>query len=209
MRKSYNLFAGGSLERIAALSDGLFAIAMTLIVLEIRVPAHTPIHGEAQLWGALVGLAPRFVTYLLSFLTLGIFWVGQQTQLNHFERADRNLAWIHLAFLAVVSLMPFSTSLLAEFITFRLALVIYWLNIVLLGAALFASWTYARAAGLVRADVPTEVASAMRRRIVIAQTLYAVGAALCVFGTTWSIAFIVLLQLNYAIAPNIPWLRRL
>ncbi|MCI3180199.1 hypothetical protein C5708_08030 [Caulobacter sp. CCUG 60055] len=77
MRKSYNLFAGGSLERIAALSDGLFAIAMTLIVLEIRVPAHTPIHGEAQLWGALVGLAPRFVTYLLSFLTLGIFWVGQ------------------------------------------------------------------------------------------------------------------------------------
>ena len=128
---------------------------------------------------------------------------------DHPQKYDIGEEEFHLAFLAVVSLMPFSTSLLAEFITFRLALVVYWLNIVLLGATLFASWTYARAAGLVRADVPTEVASAMRRRIVIAQTLYAVGAALCVFGTTWSIAFIVLLQLNYAIAPNLPWLRRL
>ena len=56
-------------------------------------------------------LLPAFVPYFMSFLTLGIFWVGQQTQLNRFARSDRNLTWIHLGFLLAVSLMPFSTGL--------------------------------------------------------------------------------------------------
>ena len=79
----YNQIANRSLERIGALSDGLFAIAMTLIVLEIRVPELGPTAGDGEIAKALGGLAPRFVTYLLSFLTLGIFWNGQQTQLTY------------------------------------------------------------------------------------------------------------------------------
>src|SRR5882757_1801662 len=112
MDRLYNKFAGGSLERIAALSDGVFAVAMTLIVLEIHVPSHAVVHNERDLIHALADLLPEVVTYLMSFLTLGIFWVGQQTQLNQFDRADRNLAWIHMAFLAVIAVLPFSTSLL-------------------------------------------------------------------------------------------------
>src|SRR5206468_8652453 len=84
----YNQIANRSLERIGALSDGLFAIAMTLIVLEIRVPELAPGAGDRDLAQALVDLAPRFVTYLLSFLTLGIFWNGQQTQLSYMDRGN-------------------------------------------------------------------------------------------------------------------------
>src|SRR6266571_9546966 len=113
MRTHYNLIAGQSLERLAALSDGIFAVAMTLLVLDLG-GVSGKINTEQDLWGALVQLAPRLLTYFMSFLTLGIFWVGQQTQLNHFTRSDRNLAWIHLGFLLAVSLMPFSTGLLAE-----------------------------------------------------------------------------------------------
>src|SRR4051794_7750175 len=94
----YNQIANRSLERIGALSDGLFAIAMTLIVLEIRVPALGD-HTDTGLWLALVDLGPRFVTYLLSFLTLGIFWNGQQTQLSYVDKANRDLAWLELLFL--------------------------------------------------------------------------------------------------------------
>ncbi len=65
---------------------------MTLLVLDLRAPASGAIHSEQDLWRALVALSPRLVIYLMSFLTLGIFWIGQQTQLNHFARADRNLA---------------------------------------------------------------------------------------------------------------------
>ena len=74
----YNVIAARGLDRLAALSDGLFAIAMTLIVLEIRVPDLARPASDGQLAEALVGLAPRFVTYLMSFLTLGIFWSAQQ-----------------------------------------------------------------------------------------------------------------------------------
>jgi uncharacterized membrane protein len=177
---------------------------MTLLILEIRVPDPTAVAGDAQLWTALVALAPRFLTYLLSFLTLGIFWSGQQTQLNHFERATRDLAWIHIGFLAFVALTPFTTSLLAEFITFRLALLIYWGEIFVLGTILFLSWTYAVRAGITKDDPDHQVGRAITRRIVVAQALYAFGALLSLVSPYWSIGFIILVQLNFAIGPRIP-----
>ena len=208
-RTSYNLIAGQSLERLAALSDGIFAVAMTLLVLDIHAPAAHAIRSENDLGLALVSLAPRLLVYLMSFMTLGIFWIGQQTQFNQLEKSDRHLTWIHIAFLALVSVMPFSTSLLAEFIEFRLALLLYWANILLLGLILYASWRYAAHAGLVEGDDSTAVRCAIERRILIAQSLYAFGAFLCVFNTYWSIGFIVLVQLNYAIAPRIGPLSRI
>ncbi|MGH9328678.1 MAG: TMEM175 family protein [Terriglobia bacterium] len=203
MKLSYNKFAGRNVDRLAALSDGIFAVAMTLLVLDLRVPTVEAVHSEHDLWRALAALAPELVTYLMSFLTLGIFWVGQRTQLNDLARADRDLSWIHIAFLFVVTLTPFSTSLLARFIDFRLALLAYWVNILLLGVILYLSWGYALRARLVRDDLPIEVPAAVCRRIKIAQALYALGAALCVISPSWSIAFIVLVQLNYAVAPRV------
>src|ERR1700734_2276693 len=99
MSTSYNRIAGQSAARLAALSDGVFAVAMTLLVLDLRAPAVEAVHTEHDLWLALVALAPRLGIYMMSFLTLGIFWVGQQTQLNHLARSDRSLSWIHLVFL--------------------------------------------------------------------------------------------------------------
>ncbi len=199
----YNRIAGQSLERLAALSDGVFAIAMTLIVLEIRLPQGIEVRSESDLLRALGTLEPRMLTYLLSFLTLGIFWVGQQTQLNHFERGDRALSWIHFAFLSVVCLLPFTTTLLSEYLAFRTALVLYWLNILLLGLVLLWSWRYARRAGLVKADALADVNDVVERRVIVAQLLYALGAALCVFSTYLSIVFIIVVQLNFVFAPRI------
>jgi uncharacterized membrane protein len=199
---SYNQIAGQSVERLAALSDGIFAVAMTLLVLDLRVPAAEAIHSGRDLQHALWALSPQIAIYLLSFTTLGIFWVGQQTQLNYLERAHRSLAWIHLAFLFAVTLTPFSTRLLADFIAYKTALIVYWLNILLLGGSLYFSWTCATGLGLVKADVPADVPGAIKRRIIIGQSLYAFGALLCIFSTYWSIGFIVLVQLYYAIAPR-------
>ena len=141
-------------------------------------------------------------------MTLGIFWVGQQSQLNHLVRSDRSLSWIHLVFLFAVSMTPFSTTLLAEFISYRTALLVYWLNILLLGASLYFSWVCAANRGLVKADLPPSVSTAIKRRILIAQALYGFGAILSLADTYWSIAFIVIVQLNYAISPRLPWRQR-
>jgi uncharacterized membrane protein len=208
MRSLYNRLAGQNLERLAALSDGLFAVAMTLLVLDLRAPVAEVIHSERDLLTALLALAPRLIPYLMSFLTLGIFWLGQQAQLDRLARSDRDLAWLHIAFLCAVSLIPFSTALLAEFMTYRVALVVYWGNILLLGMLLLWTWRHATRAKLVKDDTTPQIVAAICRRIIIAQTLYALGAALCIVSTYLSIAFIVLIQINYAIAPNWPFRRQ-
>lgn len=200
MTTSYDHIAGQNAERLAALSDGVFAIAMTLLVLDLRAPGSQLVHTEHDLGHALLVLSPRILMYMLSFMTLGIFWVGQQTQLNHLQRSSRNLTWIHLAFLFLVTVVPFSTALLSEHISYRLALVVYWVNILLMGTTLYWSWVCAVDSGLVRSDIPPEVSDAIKRRIVIAQSLYASGMLLCVISNYLSIAFIVLVQLNYAAA---------
>ena len=145
----------------------------------------------------------------MSFTTLGIFWVGQGTQLSLLARSDRNYSWLQLAFLLAVTLVPFSTGLLARFPTFRVALVEHWLNIVLLGMTLLAGLQYGLRAGLFKHTEMPEVAPLMRGRIVIAQSLYAVATATCIVFPTWvSIALIFLVQLNYVIAPRVPILHR-
>jgi uncharacterized membrane protein len=206
-RSLYNRIAGQNIERLAALSDGLFAVAMTLLVLDLRAPAAEAVQSEHDLLTALGALAPRLVPYLMSFLTLGIFWLGQQAQLDRLARGDRDLAWIHIAFLCGVSLVPFSTALLAEFITYRTALLVYWANILVLGLLLLWTWGDATRARLIKDDTPPAVVAAICRRIIIAQSLYALGAALCIIDTWWSIVFIVLVQINYAIAPPWPFAR--
>lgn len=147
----YHRIAGGNLDRLAAISDGIFAVTLTLLVLDLHVPVVKEIHRRAPLWDSgsiaseralwegLHEVGPSALAFALSFLTLGMFWVGQQTQLNHFTSSNRQLTWLHLAFLLAVSFMPFSTALLAANMGVRLALVVYWLNLLVLGMLLLAS----------------------------------------------------------------------
>jgi uncharacterized membrane protein len=197
MPGTYDQLAGRSVERLAALSDGIFGVAMTLLLLELHVPARESVHSDRELWQALAALGPQLVVYLMSFLTLGIFWVGQQVQLSHLARSDRHLTWIHLVFLFAITLMPFSTRLLAEFLTLRTALLAYWTNIALLGLLLYVSWRRAGRAALVDPELAPEQQAAICRRIIQAQSWYALGAALCVVSTWLSIAVIVCVQLTF------------
>jgi uncharacterized membrane protein len=207
--RRFNEFAGTNLDRLAGISDGIFAVGMTLLVLGLAVPAVTVVRTEADLWHELLRLGPSVLVYTMSFTTLGIFWVGQGTQLNLLARSNRNYSWLQLLFLFSVTLVPFSTGLLARFPTFRVALVEYWLNIVLLGMTLLAGLQYGLRAGLFEPGAMTEAAPLMRGRILIAQSLYAIATATCIVFPTWvSITLIFLVQLNYVIAPRIPILHR-
>jgi TMEM175 potassium channel family protein len=205
----YNELAGSSLDRLSGLSDGIFAVAMTLLVLALAVPTIKEVNGESELWQAMLNLAPSVVTYVMSFLTLGIFWVGQQTQLSQLERSNRDYTWIHLAFLLFVTLVPFSTSLLAGHYQLRFALIEYWLNILVLGALILVAAEYAGRTGLFNPANQGTILRAVRRRVYIAQGLYLFATLLCVIDTRLSIGLIVAIQLNYAIAPRIPLLHRL
>ena len=208
-RRAYNELAGSSLGRLEAISDGIFAVGMTLLVLGLAVPAVNLVRSESDLLTGLGNLVPALVTYFLSFLTLGIFWVGQQTQLSQVERANRTYTWLHLIFLLTVTLVPFSTQLLARFHWSRIALVFYWLNIFVMGSALLIAAEYGARAHLFPEERVKTILHLVRRRVYWAQGLYLVAAFLSVWDTHWSIALIVAIQLNFALAPPIPFLREI
>jgi len=207
-QRIYNQFAGTSLHRLNSISDGIFAVGMTLLVLGLAVPATLAVRTESDLWHELMNLPPSVVTYFMSFLTLGIFWVGQQTQLSQAERVDRNYTWIHLAFLLAVTLVPFSTALLARFHWSRVALIVYWLNIVIMGAVLLIAAEYGLRRDLFPERLRRTMARIVRRRVYGAQALYFLALLLSVADTHWSIAAIVAIQLNFALGPTIPLLRQ-
>jgi uncharacterized membrane protein len=109
----------------------------------------------------------------------------------------------------VVTVLPFSTRLLADFLAYRTAFLIYWVNIVVLGACLYATWAYAEGAKLIREEAHGNISRAVKRRIVVAQSLYAIGALAGLINVTLGIILIMLIQLNYAIGPRLPILSRL
>jgi uncharacterized membrane protein len=206
MSEPYNRFTGQSLEHLTALSDGLFAVAMTLLVLDLRVPVTTAATASSEhgLGRALLAMGPSFAAYLLSFTMLGTFWLAQHTLLGILGRCDRTLSWISLGFLFVVSLLPFSAALLAHYVHLRLAVGVYWLNILLLGAGLEAAARYG-ARTLVPGDDRQARArlTTFRRRILLAQTLYALAALICLASTTASVIALALVQLYFIVSPRL------
>jgi uncharacterized membrane protein len=196
----YNQLSGQSVERLQTLADGVFAVAMTLLVLDVGLP-ETKARGNHALWEQLHGLAPQFAAYLLSFTMLGTFWLAQHTFLERCRRSDRTLAWATLIFLFFVSTLPFSASTLAEHTDLALAVLLYWANLLGLGLTLGWQIWHADRAGLV-AD-PTEL-QLVRRRLVLAQSLYAVAAAVSFLSPQASIIGLALVQLFFIVSPRLP-----
>ncbi len=202
--KKYNQIAGLNSQRIEAISDGVFAIALTLLILDIKVPISEAIKPEKALFSAFLGLAPKLLTYFLSFMTLGIYWSAHSSQFHYISQSDRHLNWINLFFLLFVSVVPFTTAFLNVFITFKLAIGLYWLNLFLLGFMLAFNWGYALKSNYISIDENEQVivTKAIRKRIIEAQTLYSLSALLCFINTYLSITALVVIQLNYALAPS-------
>jgi uncharacterized membrane protein len=199
--KLYNQIAGQNIQRIEALSDGVFAIALTLLVLDVKVPVAEHITHEQDLILAFGKLAPRLLSYFLSFMTLGIFWTSHSSQFQYIDKSDRNFNWINLSFLLFVTITPFTTAFLSEYISFRFAIGIYWLNLFLLGLMLFWIFNYADKhnyfkATLVKKD---EIKKAMVRRGLFAQCLYAAGALLCFINTYLSLGVLIAIQLFFVL----------
>jgi len=204
LKDEYNIFAGKNIQRIEALSDGVFSIAMTILVLGLTIPFLEAVHTEGDLGLQLLSMAPKLLVYFMSFITLGLFWTGQTVQYTHITKSDRHLNWITIFYLMFIVLIPFSTVLLGEYITFKLAIGVYCFNMLLLALILYMHWQYAFKSNLVSRDIPDyeRVDKAMRNRLIRVQIVYVVGALLCFISTYLSIGFILLFQLNYALPPN-------
>jgi uncharacterized membrane protein len=122
-----------SKHRVEALTDGIFAVAMTLLVIELKVPDPHTIHSQDELAQALADLAPKALSWLISFFVLATFWIAHHRLFHYVRYVDRRLLWRNLYQLAFVSLMPFSAALLGEFPATTIAEVAYNGNMAILG----------------------------------------------------------------------------
>jgi uncharacterized membrane protein len=196
----YNELSGQSVERLKTLADGVFAVAMTLLVLDVHLP-ETEADDSSALWHQLQDLGPQFAAYLLSFTMLGTFWLAQHTFLDRCRRSDRMLSWATLAFLFFVSTLPFAASTLAEHTDVTLAVLLYWGDLLGLGLTLGWQIFHADRQGLVHD--PSDLAL-VRRRLFLAQSLYAVAAALSFVSPPASIIGLALTQLFFIVSPRLP-----
>lgn len=149
------------LERIQFFSDAVMAIAITLLVIDLRVPEAASVVGLGK---ALLELWPNILGYLLSFFVIGNYWLSHHRLFHPIRRYDNRLRWLSLAFLFFVALLPFSTRLIGFYPMTRTAVAVYSLNVLPLG---FLSHALTRHAYLNRRLVSASMPEAEIRRLLV------------------------------------------
>jgi uncharacterized membrane protein len=184
--------------RIEALADGVFAIAMTLLVLDVKVPAVDGSLDTAGFVRALWQLWPRFFAFVVSFLIAGVFWVGHHAQMHYVRRSDRLFMWSNLLFLLFISTIPFSASLLGQYTRQPVAISIYCAKLILAGVVLYAQLRYAAGrGGLFDADMDPRLVRQGGQRILMGPAIYTVAAGAAFFSPSLSLILCVLTPLLY------------
>ena len=181
-------------NRIEALSDGIFAIVMTLLILELHVPNLPPTAPNVEVTPALLALWPKFVTYLVTFVSLGVFWIGHHVMYHAIRRADRTLLWLNIFFFMFVSLLPFSTSFLNAFPSAFIAPFFFGANLALIGWLLFFQWTYVNSQPDMLANfVSAEYRSAVTFRTLMVPVATTLTALICFWSVGISLVIYLLL----------------
>ena len=137
-------------QRLTALADGVFAIAMTLLVLELAVPVVTA--EDESLGELLLEMWPEFLMYALGFLVLGVYWIIHHMIFDSVERYDTTLAWLNIVYLMFAALIPFVTALVVQNGAMTATALAFGLNLLALFAMGWALWTYATTRGRLTGD---------------------------------------------------------
>ena len=143
---------GLSFERVVFFSDAVFAIVITLLVLELKVP-HLTEHNEPALQQALFELIPRVMGFVVSFLIIGLMWVEHHRIFRYIDDYDAGLLWRNLLLLLCVSFVPFPTALFSENFWSRTAFILYTASFGGAATAKLLIWRHAAKAGLLKKEV--------------------------------------------------------
>jgi uncharacterized membrane protein len=190
-----------SSRRLEAFSDGVFAIAITLLVLDLVVPSH-PEAVEKGLAHALAQEWPAYFAYLVSFLVIGIIWVNHHTVFDKVRLVDRPVLFANLALLLVVSLIPFPTRLLADYLTAgsdsHVAAAVYSATMLAMGLAYGTLWlVLTRDAKLLHEGVDPRASRLALRRFGVGNVFYLATIALSFVNATVTLAVHAALAIYY------------
>lgn len=186
------------MNRLHALTDGVYAIAMTLLVLELHVP---DARSSAELVTGLIAIAPNLFGFALGFAVLGTYWVGSAVNLSHLARVNRAALFLNVLQLFFISLLPFTTALLGRYPDETAAVIIYALHLELLGLAQYAHWVYLlRHPELVHAPIDARTERAVTIRILVGPAAWAVAMLLALVSPRLGYAVFYVVLVGYLIA---------
>lgn len=154
---------GLSFERVVFFSDAVFAIVITLLVLELKVP-HLTEHSEPALRQALFELLPRVMGFVVSFLIIGLMWTEHHRIFRYIDNYNAGLLWRNLLLLLCISFVPFPTALFSENFWSRTAFILYTGSFGAVATAKLWIWRHAAASGLLKKDVGPEIERRISRR---------------------------------------------
>jgi len=196
--------SGLTKSRIEALCDGVFAIAMTLMAFNVKVPSRSGGSGAVSLAAALFELWPQFLTYIISFVILGVYWIGHHNQFHYIRRSDRVLLWINIIFLMFLTAIPFSTGVLGEYPNDQIAVVVYGSNLLLVGLLLYCQWWYATSKHhLTDPGLDPAIVTMAKKRILIGPCILLLAIAVSYLNTKFSILIFAVLPVIYIIPGRI------
>lgn len=151
-------------NRVEALADGVFATLMTVLVLTLALPAKTADTQTIAL--RLWALRDSVFVYALSFIQLGVFWVGHHNMFHSIRKTTRIFLWLNILFLLSVGVIPFTTTVFGTALLDPTAIIVYGVNLMLAGTMLYVIWWYAtRGRELVDRDIDEHMISSVKRRI--------------------------------------------
>ena len=184
--------SGLTKSRIEALTDGIFATVMTVLVLALSLPQ--TILSESDLEGEIAKLSPHILAYTFSFVVLGVYWIGHHNQFHYVKRTDRVFLWVNIFFLLTIGFVPFSTSVLGEYPFSPTAVRVYGANLAATGLALYAVWWYATSQHrLVEKDLDPHIVSLAKRRTIIGPIVSVLGIGFSFLDTRVSLVLYLLL----------------
>ena len=187
-------------DRIVTFTDGVLAIVVTLLVLEIAVPQLSQSEVETELPKRLLELLPDIWSYATSFIILGFFWIAHDDQFHYIKRANRTLSWITIFYLMFIAFIPFSTALIGEYRDQEISIIVYGINIIIVLGFGYLQWEYAtKEHHLVDIDLDPNLVTITSRRIFVGMILYAFGIVISFLNTQVSLALFILIPLYYLI----------
>jgi uncharacterized membrane protein len=175
--------------RLTAFSDGVLAIAITLLVLELRVPHLVDELSRREAWEALLVLGPKFGSFVLSFAYLAVFWVNHHHFFDLVDEVDPGLLWLNNLLLLFLCFIPFPTAFIGEYPDNPVALAVFALVMMGAGLVFTLMWPYAHRRGLMRRAVTRKAVKSVVRRGMLGPPLYAF-AAIAAFVAPW-VAWVV------------------
>jgi TMEM175 potassium channel family protein len=195
-------------SRLEAFSDGVFAIAITLLVLEFSVDAATTDLGKA-----LVHIWPSYLAYVTSFLTIGVIWVNHHALFNYVSHVDRALLFLNTLLLMVVAFTPFPTRLIAEFLregqNEETAALAYGITFVIMAVVFQLLWRWmATGRRLIRPEIPQEDVDDITRTFAPGIPIYAGATLVALVSPIASVALYLAIALFYALPPSLYRRRR-